>query len=84
VTPREKQQQRGSRWTDDRGASDTIEGFELDTGDEASASLRAFFPPPEIPKHWQPKFLRMKASRFEAAKTQLKNPTPSERRLIVS
>ncbi len=80
-----ERKKQGSRWstTEVKTSDDVIAGFELDARDEASSSLRAFFPPPEIPKDWQPKFLRLKPSRFEQEKTLAKNLTPSERRTMV-
>ena len=82
-------QKRGStsRWgaAADKLVGDCIEGFELDARDEASTSLRGFYPPPEIPKNWQPRLLRTKPSRFEQEKQErAKNLNPSERKAIVS
>lgn len=75
-----------SRWGDEPkiGVGDVIKGFELDATDAASASLQKFFAPPEIPKSWQPKFLRLKSSRFEPEKPEAKNLTPGERRSLVN
>ena len=82
-------QKRGStsRWSAavEKVGGDGIEGFELDARDEASTLLRGFYPPPEIPKNWQPRLLRAKPSRFEQEKEErAKNLNPSERKAIVS
>ena len=79
---RRREKSAESRWSQNDDIS-VIQGFEFDPNDEASAKLQNHFPAPEIPKSWQPKFLRLKSSRFEPEKSDPKNLTPMERRAIV-
>jgi len=59
-----------------------IDGFELDLSDAASALLKKFYPPPIVPKGWQPKLGR-KSTRFDIEKPTTTNPTPSQRKNLV-
>lgn len=73
---------RESRW-DPGPSTDVIEGFELDLSDAASILLKKVYPPPIVPKGWQPKLGR-KTTRFDVDKPTTTNPTPSERRNLVT
>jgi hypothetical protein len=51
--------------------------------DVASILLKKSYPPPIVPKGWQPKLGR-KTTRFDVVKPSTTNPTPLQRREMVT
>merc|ERR1719357_1935626 len=85
----DKKKNRKSRWGESTPALEHIipclQGFVISK--KSSSLLQKRFDPPEIPKGFQPRGVKGKKSRFEPEKDdQLKstNPTPDERRLVIS
>ena len=85
----DKKKNRKSRWGESAPALEHIipclQGFVISK--KSSSLLQKRFDPPEIPKGFQPRGVKGKKSRFEPEKDdQLKstNPTPDERRLVIS